>query len=461
MKPASKQLRRGPIWSRISPGSVPILFFAGAILVGTLVLKSPWVTWGQGLSWVDALFTAVSATCVTGLTVVDTGSTFNSGGQGVILLLIQIGGLGIMTFTSLAVVVAGRRLSMQERAAVSQPLIRDSRGSLRAFLLRVVGYALAIEAAGAGLLWLAARGEMGTFSAIFHAVSAFCNAGFSLREDNLIAMHGNLAVNAVVMLLIVLGGLGFVVLLEGASFARARLRGRTDRVLSDHFRIVVGTSLTLILVGAALIFFTESIHFHAGLERGQLLLASLFQSVTARTAGFNTVAIGSLTNVSLLLLIFLMFIGGGPGSCAGGIKVTTLRVMVSFVLARLRGRDQVVINGRMAVDRATVHRALTLVILSSVLIGISVLVLDFTEGGTVPHPEARGQFLEIFFESVSAFGTVGLSTGLTASLSVAGKFVIVLLMFVGRLGPLVLMGALQDMQREVLYALPEETLTVG
>jgi len=273
---------------------------------------------------------------------------------------------------------------------------------------------------------------------------------------------GNHAVVAViVMLLIILGGLGFVVLLEGGALFKRLLRERRLGDTSDHFQIVVKTSAALILVGAGLLFLAESLHPHAGLPEGSLVLSSLFQSVTARTAGFNTVNIGSLTNASLLVLIMLMFVGGAPGSCAGGVKVTTLRVLAAFVTARMRGRPQVIIGRRFAVDRGTVSRALTLVVFSMLLIGLSVLVLDFTEGGNVPHPEARGQFLEVFFEAVSAFGTVGLSTGLTPALSIAGKTIVMILMFVGRLGPLVLMSVLHDLHREVRFSLPEEDLTVG
>ncbi len=445
---------------RLAPTAVPILLFAGAILVGSVLLRSPFAH-REGLSWIDAIFTAVSATCVTGLTVVDTGNSYTAAGQSIILVLIQLGGLGIMTFTSLAIVAAGRSLSLSDRLAVGRSLLQDPRISIGRFLRRVVTFTVIIELLGAGLLWLCSPVHFSPFSAVFHAISAFCNAGFSLNSDNLAGSVDDLLVNGIIMALIILGGVGFVVLVEGQELVLRRLRGQEFPRVSDHFRIVVQTSVFLVVAGAGFFFFAESVHPNADLPESQRLLSSLFHSVSARTAGFNTIPVGQMTNVSLLFLMVLMFIGGAPGSCAGGIKVTTFRVLAAFVWARMRGRRQVTMSGHFAVSRGTVDRAVTLLFLALVLIAVSTLILDFSEGGRVPHPQARGQFLEILFEVVSAFGTVGLSTGLTPGLSVVGKIVLIILMFVGRLGPLVLMTALHEMQAEIRYALPEQELNVG
>jgi trk system potassium uptake protein TrkH len=299
--------------------------------------------------------------------------------------------------------------------------------------------------------------------ALFHSVSAFCNAGFSLFKDSLMGFKGNWGVNLIFMTLIVLGGIGFSVFVELKGYLAKRIAGHRipkGKGISWYAGIVLRTTMLLILLGWAGIYFAEFVGYNRLMATDDALLTALFQSITARTAGFNTLDIGRMTNVSLMVLLFLMFIGGAPGSCAGGIKVTTLRVLAAAIWSQMQGKAQACI-GRFAIRQNAVKKAMVLFLLASMIIFLAAFLLDFTEGGDKPHVLVRGQFLEILFESVSAFCTVGLSTGLTATLSTAGKWIIIALMFIGRLGPFVLIAALQSVQETPYYRLPEETLMIG
>ena len=444
----------------ISPFWMPILFFAVAIFLGALLLQLP-ISLNQGpLGFIDALFTATSATCVTGLTVVDTGTRYTLFGQSVILTLIQLGGLGVMTFTGLIFYLWRRRVSLTDRVAVGQSLLHDPRFHLGRFLFQIVLWTVVIELAGALLIYFQARG-LGVFGAVFHAVSAFCNAGFALQADSLTAWRSAWGLNLTFITLIVLGGIGFGVLMELKGWVWALIAGRVDTVrLSWYASVVLRTTLFLIVAGWGAIYLAEFVGYRRHFDLSEAFLSALFQSVTCRTAGFNTLDIGQLTNVSLFFMIVLMFIGGSAGSCAGGIKVTTFRTLSSFVFAQFSGRRQVVV-GKFALDRETVNKALLLFIFATLFIVTAVLLLNITEGGDLPHPSTRGLFLDIVFEVISAFGTVGLSTGLTPALSVAGKGIIVIVMFVGRLGPILFISAIQSLQRERRYDLPEETMLIG
>ena len=442
----------------------PIVFFGLAILSGSLILCQPVsLVPGQSLSWTDALFTAASATCVTGLTVVDTGTVFSFEGRLVILFLIQVGGLGIMTLTSLAFYLFRQRITLSDRIAVGQNLLQNPKFHLGRFLLHIVLLTLTIEFIGATLLYFVTSGEMSYPSAVFHSISAFCNAGFSLYEDSLSRFVADVPVNLIFIALIILGGIGFFVMVETGQylvscfkngFRRSRLR------LSWYSVVVLQTSFYLTVGGALVLFFTETVVQNHDMPWPAALLASLFQAVSCRTAGFNTVTIGNLTNVTLLVMMGLMFVGAAPGSCGGGIKVTTFRVLLAFLKAELRGREQAVI-GRMAASRSTVRKAMSLFVFSAVIIGAAILALSITETGSVPHSEARGKFIEIAFEVVSAFGTTGISAGLSAGLSEPGKYIIIFLMFCGRLGPLLFIGVLHTAQRPELFSRPDSDLLIG
>ncbi|MDK2956223.1 MAG: trk/ktr system potassium uptake protein [Desulfovibrionales bacterium] len=452
----------------LTPFWLPVWFYALAIFAGAAVLR--WAPCHRGdLSLVDALFTSVSAMCVTGLSVVDTGTSFNHLGQAVILGLIQLGGLGIMTYTTLALYLFRKRVSLSDRISVSQTLLHDPAFHLVRFILQVVAGTFCVELVGAVLLhWLNPCG-FGLWSALFHSVSAFCNAGFGLYSDSLVQFKDQIGVNVVIMVLITLGGLGFAVLYELAGLPRwlaARFRAKRgegpqpEAWLSWPSRVVLRTSAMLVIVGAAAIFLAELAGGHRQVRLGALVLESLFQSVTCRTAGFNTLDVSVMTNVSLVIMMLLMVIGGSPGSCAGGIKTTTLRVWWGFIRAQFLGRDQVRV-GRFAIDSESVNKALTLLIFSFFFIGVATLLLLAAEGGVESHPLARAGLLETLFETISAFGTVGLSMGLTAGLTTGSKLVISLLMFIGRLGPVWLLTALHSWQTEPRYRLPERTLPLG
>lgn len=445
----------------VTPYTLPILSFALVIAVGAGVLLHP-ASLAQGPStWVDALFTATSATCVTGLGVVDTGTFYSRFGQDVILGLIQLGGLGVMTYTSLVLYLWRRKVSVTDRVAVGQSLLHDPSFGLGRFLVRAVAAVLAIELAGAAGLYLATGGAIGTYSALFHSISAFCNAGFSLYADSFVGWQGNWGVNFIIMALIVLGGLGFSVLLEVFELGMGRRRTLSGQPrFTWHTHIVLKTSLLLILGGALFIFTAEYIMQPHVAPVPVEVLTSLFQSVTCRTAGFNTVDIGKMTNVSLLVMMFLMFVGGSPGSCAGGIKTTTFRALAAFVMSQLRGRRQAV-AGRFALDNETLNKSLTLTMFALFIVAAATMLLSMTEVGLTDHAGSRGTFIELLFEVISAFGTVGLSTGVTPSLSVAGKLIITLVMFIGRLGPIIFLQVLQDVQRRENFLWPENSLMVG
>lgn len=444
-----------------TPISLPVLFFAAAILLGAVLLHAPFSSGAGRVSFLDALFTSTSAVCVTGLAVVDTGTAYSRSGHVILMLLIQGGGLGIMTFSTLALYLWKKRVSLTDKIAVGQSILNNANFHLGRFLIQVFAVTLLIELCGAVLLFISAPNTFSPFYAIFHAVSAFCNAGFALHPDNFIRYQGNWPVNLTIMALIVLGGLGFSVLIESASFACARLRS-SRAVWKDAWynSLVLKTSLFLIAAGAVCLYVAEFIFHKPYLPASEAVLASLFQSVTCRTAGFNTLNIAAMTDASLLFMILLMFIGGAPGSCAGGIKVTTFRVLHSFIMAQLRGRHQVTL-GKYAVDSESVNSALTLLFFSVALLFFSVIALNFTEGGGLSHQQTQGRFLELLFEAVSAFGTVGLSADLTPKLSPGGKMIIICLMFIGRLGPLVLLSSVQSFGTKLLYSRPEEKLSIG
>ncbi len=449
----------------LHPLAYPVLFFGLTILTGSVLLHLKAAASGPPVAWVDALFTATSATCVTGLAVMDTGTCFSRFGQWIILVLIQIGGLGIMTLASLALYLIRQRVSLTDRIAVGQNLLHDTSFQLGRFLVAIVLLTVTVEAAGAAMLFYLTDESL--FSATFHSISAFCNGGFSLYSDSLSRWRDNIPVNLVLISLIVIGGLGFSVLVDIGRWVRQKVRqkirvtgGRGIVRLSWYSQVVLSTSLFLVVGGWGLLLLTEYIIPGKGLSLKSELLTALFQSVTCRTAGFNSIDIGQMTNVSLLVMMVLMWVGGAPGSTAGGIKVTTFRVLLGFFSAQVRGRRQTVI-GRIGVNRESLNRALVLTLYSLSLIGLAVFLLDISETRGMSVVQSRGMLLDITFEVVSALGTTGLSTGLTSSLSVFGKLVLMVLMFVGRLGPLIFLAVVQDMQHEESFFRPEGDLLIG
>ncbi len=415
---------------------------------------------GGHLRFVDALFTAVSASCVTGLVVVDTGSALSTFGQLVILGLIQVGGLGIMTMSTLILLLGGRRPSLAGRVLIQDTFTGSGERSVRDIIRNVVQFTLVIEGIGALLIFwrfLPGRtaGEALYFSA-FHAVSAFCNAGFSLFADSLVAYREDWVLNLTICFLIVCGGIGFLVLSElkqNFSFHR-----RSCSRLSLHSKLVLSVTAVLLISSSISILAMEWHNTLAPLSLPGRFLAGFFQAVSARTAGFNTLPIGEMANETLFVLIVLMFIGASPGSCGGGIKTTTLASLVVLGLSRLRGQEKPQIFHR-TISAASIGKAISVVLISTIVIVLANLLILMFELGETPHPMSRGKFLELLFEVVSAFGTVGLSAGVTAGLSTAGKLILSMVMFVGRLGPLVIAVAVSRGSAPRFYYAEEEIMS--
>lgn len=464
MRPISPSRRRTAWLSRWLlefPARASVLGFAALILVGAALLMLPAASAGPPVSATDALFTATSAACVTGLIVLDTGSDFTGFGQGVILCLIQTGGLGIMTLSILFLVVAGARPGLMERMVIRQNFSPSDQVNPVDILRVVLILTLGIEAVGAALLFPVFLRDfsapMALYQAGFHAVSAFCNAGFSLFSDSLSGYRDDPVVNLVVCGLIVSGGIGFLVLLEIGKALR-RKRRRWER-LSLHAKMSIAATAFLLVGAFVLVLLLEWRHTLAGLPLHRKLLAAAFQAVTPRTAGFNTLPVGELANETLFLFVLLMFVGGSPGSCAGGIKTTTLTCLAFLGFSRMRGHERPRLFRR-TIPESTVWRALQVGLTSGLVVVAGVMLILITERGDLPVAESRSQFPALLFEVVSAFGTVGLSTGVTPSLSVGGKLVITALMFIGRLGPLVLgMAISRHSAPRAAYA--EENLMIG
>ncbi|MBL8878250.1 MAG: hypothetical protein JNG88_03940 [Phycisphaerales bacterium] len=450
-------MARGSRAGFVRPELLLVLTFAGLIFSGAMLLKLPQAE-KSPVRFIDALFTSTSAVCVTGLTTVDTEQTWTRSGHAVIMVLIQLGGLGVMTFTALAATILNRPVSFNASLALHDAFFdSDARAELGKSLRKIVGITLAIELIGAVVIYVGLtthenpRGDW--FDALFLAVSAFCNAGFSPYSENLVGVRGSLPVVWAIMLLITLGGIGYTVLIEATSRLRRFLfRMRQQTVLwSLHTRVVVAFSAVLVFGGAAGVYFAG-----LGPEKlnlGPRVLHALFQSVTARTAGFNTIDIAAMPVSSLMVIILLMFIGGSPGSTAGGIKTTAAAVWGKSVNARLQGASEVNMFRRRVPDDL-VRRAELVVAMALIWNAVGVFMLAITEAG-------RGTpFERLVFEQISAFCTVGLSANVTMTLSDAGKLWIIMSMFVGRLGTLTIMFFVVRPNR-VRYQLPQERLMIG
>jgi len=460
LKPVNRALRP-PSIGRWTPPQIIVASFAMIIVLGTLLLMLPWSATGRSLNVIEALFTSVSATCVTGLTVLDISRVLTPFGQSVVLLLIQLGGLGLMTFSTFFLYIFGRRVSLRHRAIIDTTLSHSPIHDMGALLRRVMGLVLGVEAIGAlGLTvgWLSRYPlKKALWHGLFHSVSGFCNAGFSLHADSLVMIRDHWGMNLIFMVLIILGGLGFIVLLDFRDFFRK------DRspvgFLTFHSKVVLAAAAVLIVVGTGGFYLVERHNTLAGLPLNQQVLAALFQSVTARTAGFNTLSMGAMSNAGCFLMMFLMFIGAAPGSCGGGVKVTTFGIILAMFYARLRGFEEPRLFHR-RLDKPTTGKALSIVLGAVALVGVVFMMLLISESGSVAGEE-RAAFLSLSFETISAFGTVGLSMGATPSLSTAGRLLIIALMFIGRLGPLTLAVALTGRRPRRPFRLATGEIMVG
>jgi len=446
----------------LQPAHILVASYIGAILVGTVLLSMP-IAWHDGVevSLVDALFTATSSVCVTGLIVKDTPVDWSYFGQGVILVLIQIGGLGLMTFSTFFVYTMGRRVALRERV-----LVRETFGDIlgdapKTIVTSILKMTIFFEAIGIVLLYLRFSRDFSAgralFMSVFHAISAFCNAGFSLFSTSFMQYRSDPWLNLTVMALIVIGGLGFPVLADIARHPRRKRRGDM-RPLALHTRMVLVITAGLIVIGGVACYSLETNDTLSGCSAGTRIMSSAFLSVTSRTAGFNTLDTSALSTATLFVLMMLMFVGASPGSTGGGIKTTTFGIFLAMARARLRGQDETNVFRR-TIPREVSNRSLAVFAASVSVVVVFCLALLVTE--RVSLGAERNMFRNVAFETLSAFGTVGLSTGVTSSLSTVGRLLISTLMLVGRIGPLTMVMMVAGRQKVVSFEHPHEEIMIG
>lgn len=442
---------------KLNPAQTLALGFASVILIGAILLTLPIATVdGSQASFLTALFTSTSAVCVTGLVVVDTGTYWSVFGQTVILLLIQIGGLGIMTMTTMFALILGKKISLKDRLLMQEALNQLSLDGLVRLTKYILIGTFLVEGIGAFVLsfrFIPIYGFLkGIFFSIFHSISAFCNAGFDLIGDgkSLTPFVGDITINIAIWFLIIVGGLGFSVVID-------IIQNRRFRDFSLHSKMVIVITVALIVIGTLGVFVLEVNNPNTlaaeGMGVKEKILGSIFHGITPRTAGFNSLPTDQLRNSTKFLTIVLMFIGGSPGSTAGGIKTATLGVLLFTVISIISGKEYTELFNR-RVARETIQKTFTVATIALGVVILVTMLLTITE---------VGDFMDILFESISAFGTVGLSTGLTPNLSNIGRVIVILTMFIGRVGPLTLAVAVAQKQQKNkgLYKYPEERIIVG
>lgn len=437
---------------RLTPYQILVLGFAGLILFGAVLLTMPIASvTGERLSFVDALFTATSAVCVTGLVVVDTGKYFSLFGQMVIIGLIQAGGLGIMTMATLMALIMRKKIQLRERLIMQEALNQLTISGVVRLTQYIIKTTLLIEFIGGTILairWYQDYGPKAIYYGYWHAISSFCNAGFDLfGEFRSLTMYvDDITVNLTISSLIILGGIGFAVISDVIT-------NRSFRKLTLHTKIVLTTSLFLIAFGTLVILALE---LNNPATIGDLswkakILGSYFQSVTPRTAGYNTLDIGSLRDATIFFMIVLMFIGASPASTGGGIKTSTASVVVAAIWTHVSGKNDAELFGR-RISSNIVYKAFSMVFISTALVIFVTMMMSITE---------NVDFLKLLFEVVSAFGTVGLTTGITPHLTVSGKLWLIITMFAGRVGPVTLALALALRKRKGVVQYPEGKVIIG
>jgi trk system potassium uptake protein len=443
--------RKGNLVS-LHPAQILVIGFGSLILWGTLLFMLPIATYekGRGLSFIDALFEATSAVCVTGLAVVDTGTTFTLFGEIVLLCLIQIGGWGFMTTGIFMFIILGKKIGLKERLLLQDSLNVFSLAGVVNLVKRIILITFIVELIGAITLAIRWSFEMplgkAIYYGIFHSISAFNNAGFGLEPDNLSKWVGDPTVNIMVTLLFITGGIGFTVILDV-------FHKRSIRKLSLHSKVALLMSLILIIVGPLIILISEYRNpaTIGNLPFGDKLWASYFQGVVTRTAGFNTIDIGAMNLSSLVFMMALMFIGASSGSTGGGIKVTTFAIIIFAFWAVVTNRNDVNIFKR-RISWELVNKSLSIVVAAIFFIFLIFFLLTFTENADMS---------KILFETISAFATVGLSANYTPDLSPFGRILITIMMFIGRLGPLTMAFALLNTKKEAKVRYAEEKILIG
>jgi trk system potassium uptake protein TrkH len=445
-----KKKKDRKLFRNMKPPQILALGFAILILLGAILLTLPISAQEGRLPFLDALFTSTSAVCVTGLIVVNTKEYFSTFGHFVILVLIQFGGLGIMTMATMVVLAIGKRISLKEKLLMQEALNTSNIKGLTRLVLLIVKTTLIIEGIAALILTFRFIPDFGMPNAlgmgIFHAVSAFCNAGFDIFGDSLVRFVNDPIVNLIITTLIILGGIGFSVMMD-VYYSRRK------KNFSLHTKIVLTATLVLLVFGSIVFFALE---YSNPDTIGELSIsgkawASYFLSVTPRTAGFNTVETGSLTTATLFITITLMFVGASSGGTGGGVKTTTFGAILINVFATITNKEDTNIYGR-KLPKEVISKAFTIVFIAMMWIVLVTIILSITE---------NMEFIDILFETVSAFGTVGLSTGITGSLSSIGKVMIIITMFIGRLGPMTLAVAFSRQAMRQIVKYPEEQIVVG
>lgn len=437
---------------RLHPAQILVIGFGSLILLGTFLFMLPIATYekGRGLSFIDALFEATSAVCVTGLAVVDTGTTFTLFGEIVLLCLIQMGGWGFMTTGIFMFIILGKKIGLKERLLLQDSLNVFSLSGVVNLVKRIILITFIVELIGAITLAIRWSYEMplgkAIYYGIFHSVSAFNNAGFGLEPDSLSKWVGDPTVNIMVTLLFITGGIGFTVILDV-------FHKRSIRKLSLHSKVALLMSLILIIVGPLIILISEYRNpaTIGNLPFGDKVWASYFQGVVTRTAGFNTIDIGAMNLSSLVFMMALMFIGASSGSTGGGIKVTTFAIIIFAFWTVVTNRNDVNIFKR-RISWELVNKSLSIVVAALFFIFLIFFLLTFTENADMS---------KILFETISAFATVGLSANFTPDLSPFGRILITIMMFIGRLGPLTMAFALLNTKKEAKVRYAEEKILIG
>lgn len=449
-----KTLRNG--FNLITPYQVLVLGYAIVTLIGAILLCLPIASaQGRHQPFVDSLFVATSGISTTGLTPVDIGSYYNRFGQVVLLCIFQIGGVGYMTFVVFLTYFLGVRLPLTTRLLARESLPGPNLRILEKFFLVVVAFTLIFEAGGAAILTRFWSKEFpigrALYLGIFHSVSAFCTAGFGLLPNGLAGYRDSAVVNLTIIIVSIAGGIGFFVLYDLCSFLIKVIKRQRPRRLSVHSKLAVIITAAVMLTGTFIVLAAEK--WPDNLRLPGKLMISAFQAVSASTTdGFNTIDIGAMTPMALTFLMLLIFVGASPGGTGGGIKTTTLGVIICFLWSQLKGRDSHVNIFEREVPAGTVHKAFAILSWFGIIVLVDMIILSATE---------KASYLQILFEAVSALGNTGLSTGITAGLTTAGKIVLIITMFIGRIGPLTAGYFLVGRQKPLLYEYATEDVFVG
>lgn len=435
----------------LNPPRILMLGFGGLILLGAVLLNLPIATKvGESIGFIDALFTSASAVCITGLAVVNTGEYWSLFGKIVIIMLIQIGGLGVMTMATAGALIIGKKISLKERLVIKEQLNQKSMSGLVKLTKYVLLSTLAIEGIGSILLsirFISIYGWIkGIWFSIFHSISAFCNAGFDITGNSIVPFAGDFVINMTISLLVILGGIGFTVFIDVT-------RNRRFKKFNLHTKVVLSITFILLVLGMLVFLIIEfnNPDTIGNMSSGQKIISSFFQSVVTRTAGFNSVDMASILDTTTFFMIILMFIGGSPGSTAGGAKTTTIATLMMTTISIIKGDRDVVIYKR-TINEDIIKRSLAIVVVSMTLIIVVSTILTITEDFI---------FLDVLFETTSAFATVGLTRGITPNLSSIGKLIIALTMYAGRVGPLTMAFAFANKNRAKKYRYADGNIIVG